>query len=257
MPDINPDLLREIEIELEKSSESPPYAFHTISGTHKGFYKDKNEDSFYVDEHQGLWLVADGMGGHARGSDASANVVDNVRSFSRLKTLSETIKDLETRFLLSNNACRTMYQKQVVGSTVAAFLAYQTLAIFLWAGDSRVYRLREGVLKLMTEDHNLAQELVRRGEVSLDDAQMNPSAHVLTRAIGIHQNLKIEMQSASIKSGDRYLISSDGLYRDFNFDEVEKILGVEASEDVLDKLVSEALSRGGRDNITGILVSVA
>tara|TARA_B100000405_G_C16438176_1_gene320550 strand:- start:16 stop:567 length:552 start_codon:yes stop_codon:yes gene_type:complete len=183
--------------------------------------------------------------------------VDNVRSFSCLKTLSETIKDLETRFLLSNNACRTMYQKQVVGSTVAAFLAYQTLAIFLWAGDSRVYRLREGVLKLMTEDHNLAQELVRRGEVSLDDAQMNPSAHVLTRAIGIHQNLKIEMQSASIKSGDRYLISSDGLYRDFNFDEVEKILGVEASEDVLDKLVSDALSRGGRDNITGILVSVA
>jgi len=150
-----------------------------------------------------------------------------------------------------------MYQKKVIGSTVAAFLAYQTLAIFLWAGDSRVYRLRDGTLALMTEDHSLVQERFRRGEMSRDEAQMLPSANVLTRAIGIHQNLRIEMLSANIQSGDRYLISSDGLYRDFSFDEVQKMLSDEAVDDLLDKMVSEALHRGGRDNITGILVQVA
>ena len=257
MPDINSDLLKEVEIELEKSQVGLPYNFHTQSGTHKGFVRDINEDSFYVDEKQGLWLVADGMGGHARGNEASAVVVDNVRSFRCLETLIENIKDLETRFLLSNNVCRTMYQKKVIGSTVAAFLTYQTLAIFLWAGDSRIYRLRDGALALMTEDHSLVQERFRRGEMTRDEAQIHPSANVLTRAIGIHQNLRIEMEIAAIQPGDRYLISSDGLYRDFMFDEVKEMLSDAVVEHILDKMISEALRRGGKDNITGVLVHVA
>tara|TARA_B100000686_G_C15792534_1_gene480364 strand:- start:28 stop:480 length:453 start_codon:yes stop_codon:yes gene_type:complete len=150
-----------------------------------------------------------------------------------------------------------MYQKKVIGSTVAAFLTYQTLAIFLWAGDSRIYRLRDGALALMTEDHSLVQERFRRGEMTRDEAQIHPSANVLTRAIGIHQNLRIEMEIAAIQPGDRYLISSDGLYRDFMFDEVKEMLSDAVVEHILDKMISEALRRGGKDNITGVLVHVA
>ena len=257
MPDINTDLLRKLEVELEESQNFSSYAFHTHSRTHKGFYKDENEDSFYVDKQQGLWVVADGMGGHTRGGEASAAVVESVRGFRCLKTISESVKDLESRFLLANNACRAMSQNKVIGSTVAAFLAYQSLAIFVWAGDSRVYRLREGTLALMTEDHSLGQERFGRGEVSRDEAQILPSANVLTRAIGIHQNLRIEIQSANMQSGDRYLISSDGLYRDFTFDEVQKMLSTDTVGDLLDKMIGEALRRGGKDNITGVLVLVS
>ena len=150
-----------------------------------------------------------------------------------------------------------MYQKKTVGSTVAALLVYQSLAVFLWVGDSRIYRLRNGILTLITEDHNLAQEQFRRGEISQDEAQRLPSANILTRAIGIHQNLRLEIHCAAIESGDRYLICSDGLYREFLLNEIRDILGIDEAEDVLEKMTNEALARGGKDNITGVLVQVS
>ena len=257
MPQINPCHLEDIEADLAKSQSDLSFVFHTCSDSNIGLVRTTNEDALYVDEKKGLWLVADGMGGHLRGDKASASVIDNIRSFAPLGTLTESIKDVETRFLLANNTCRNMYGKKVVGSTVAALFAYRSLAIFLWAGDSRIYRLRDGVLDLMTEDHCLAQERFRRGEISRDEAQLLPSANVLTRAIGIHQNLRIEMQSAVIQSGDRYLISSDGLYREFAFDEVQNMLQGNAPEKILKKLTCQALERGGKDNITGILVTVS
>ncbi|MBA59375.1 MAG: serine/threonine protein phosphatase [Gammaproteobacteria bacterium] len=257
MPQINPDYLKDIENDLARSKLEFPCVFQTYSKTHVGLVRDNNEDALYTEEQKGLWLVADGMGGHSKGEQASAAVVDNLRSFTPMETLSESIKDLETRFILANNTCRNMYLKKTVGSTVAALFVYQSLATFLWAGDSRIYRFRNGTLALMTEDHNLAQEQFRRGEISQDEAQRMPSANILTRAIGIHQNLGLEMHCAAIKSGDRYLICSDGLYREFLLSEVQDILGTEEAEDVLKKMTEEALERGGKDNITGVLVQVS
>ena len=135
-------------------------------------------------------------------------------------------------------------------------LLCETDASFLWAGDSRVYRLRDGDLTLITEDHNLAQERCRRGEISQDAAQRLPSANVLTRAVGIHKDLRLETRVAEIEAGDRYLISTDGLYKELTLETIRQMLSGPFNDHMLQALIDEALDRGGRDNITGIVVDV-
>ena len=159
------------------------------------------------------------------------------------------------------DSCRRMRPAEfpgrgTLGTTVAALLVCQSEAGFLWAGDSRVYRLRDGDLTLVTEDHNLAQERCRRGEVSQDAAQRLPSANVLTRAVGIHKDLRLEAHVAEIVAGDRYLISTDGLHKELTLETIRQMLSGPFNDQILQALIDEALNRGGRDNITGIVVDV-
>lgn len=253
MPEINAQFLKDIEAETD-CSELHESQSHVQ--THIGRVRQANEDAYLLLGDHKLWVVADGMGGHERGSAASAVVVDDMRSFVSLDTIAENVKDIEARLLLANSRCRTMYEKEIVGSTVALLHIYHSMAIFIWAGDSRIYRFRQGVMELMTEDHNLAQERCRRGELTQDEAQSLPSANVLTRAVGIHQNLRVEMRCATVEKGDRYLLCSDGLYRDLTFAEIDSLLAGGDSKVVLELLVEKALERGGRDNISGIVVQI-
>ena len=141
-------------------------------------------------------------------------------------------------------------------TTVAALIIFQSKAILIWAGDSRIYRLRSGELTLLTEDHNLAQERYRTGELSLEAAQRLKSANVLTRAVGIHQDLHLDADITEVEASDRFLVCTDGLYRELPHEKIQSMLGVAFSELTLADLIDEALRRGGRDNITGIVVDV-
>jgi serine/threonine protein phosphatase PrpC len=141
-------------------------------------------------------------------------------------------------------------------TTVAALIIFQSKAILIWAGDSRVYRLRGNELTVLTEDHNLAQERYRRGELSRDAAQRLPSANVLTRAVGVHQDLHLDADITEIEAGDRFLICTDGLYKELTLEQIQSMLGVPFGEQILTALFDKALQRGGRDNITGIVVDV-
>lgn len=256
MPFINHQYLNDIEAELAQAGSVESFVWSTAADTDVGRVRSRNEDAFFCTEEQGLWIVADGMGGHSRGDKASQVVVDDVRSFVRFDSFTESIKDIETRFLLSNNTCRAMFPQEKVGSTAAALFAFGSLSVFLWVGDSRIYRLRDGILTLMTEDHSLVQERYRRGELTLEEAQQDPSANVLTQAIGVHQNLRVDMQCASVERHDRYLLCSDGLYRDLLGDEIQAHLGEGDIQEALDNLMKLALERGGKDNITAMIVQV-
>ena len=257
MPPINTDHIKDIENQLAASRTLEKYQFSSCSRTHIGLVRKKNEDALYVDEQQGLWLVADGIGGIKDGDLASSAVVDNLRSFKRLETLSESIRDIEARFRLANIACRVMFKKRVVGSTVAAMLNFESIVVFLWAGDSRIYLSRGGSLSLMTTDHNLAEERVRRGEISQDNAQLLPAANVLTRAIGVHQNLRVDIDFAFLEPGDRYLICTDGLYRELTFSQITKSLKNETIDLTLEELIGEALKKGAKDNLSAVIVEVS
>jgi serine/threonine protein phosphatase PrpC len=233
-----------------------PFSTCTRHGTHIGHIRRINEDALFVNEREGLWLVADGIGGHGNGEKASRIVVEHVEGYRQSDSIEKCLADIEARLLQANEACRSIPGGGTLGTTVAALLVCQSEACVLWAGDSRTYRLRDGDLTLVTEDHNLAQERCRRGELSQDAAQRLPSANVLTRAVGIHKDLRLEAHIAQIVASDRYLISTDGLYKELPLETIRQMLSGPFNDQILQALIDEALNRGGRDNITGIVVDV-
>jgi len=124
----------------------------------------------------------------------------------------------------------------------------------MWAGDSRVYRLRDGQLTQMTKDHTVAQDKYARGELTARQAASHRTAHILTRAVGVHQTLHLELDYRPVQPADRYLVCSDGLYNELTRAELRQLLGSGSIEEALDALVDGALDNGGGDNITAIVV---
>ena len=228
----------------------------TLQGTHIGRVRRSNEDALFVNEREGLWLVADGIGGHGNGERASATVIEHVESYCQSDSIELCRDDIEARLLQANEACGNIPGSGASGTTVAALLFCQSKALFVWAGDSRIYRMRGGELVLVTEDHNLAHERHRRGELSLDEAQRLPSANVLTKAIGISKHLRLQTRIDEVEAGDRYLISTDGLYKEFTFESLQQRLSGQFDDQILEMLIDEALNQGGKDNITGVVVDV-
>ncbi len=247
------DFQQLIEMQAEVVSE-PAICWHSVGRSHVGCVRRVNEDAFYHSTEQGLWVVADGMGGHARGDYASGVVVDALVHFAKSSTLAASIRDLEIRLRDAHNNCRNSFRGERVGSTVAALFSYGQYGFLLWAGDSRVYRLRGDQLTLMTKDHTVAQEKYARGEFSAAKAAIHPTAHVLTRAVGVHQTLHLELDYEVVQQGDRFLVCSDGLYNDLANDQMKQLLAHDVAEEALDALIDRALDKGGRDNITAIVV---
>jgi len=230
--------------------------WHSIGKSDIGHTRQVNEDAFFNSVEQGLWAVADGMGGLARGDYASGIVVDALVYCSRLDSLASSIRNLELKLREAHDNCRNAFHGERVGSTVAALFSYGRYVFFLWAGDTRVYRLRDGQLSQVTCDHTLGQEKCARGELSPAKAKLHPSSHVLTRAVGVHQTLHLELDYDTVKSGDRYLICSDGLYNPMQSAAIETLLGQDSIEEALENLVQEALKRGGQDNITAVIAEL-
>ncbi len=228
----------------------------TRQGTHIGHVRRMNEDALFVNEREGLWLVADGIGGHGNGGKASATVVEKVESYRQSDSIEMCLADIQARLLQANETCANIPGSGASGTTVAVLLICQSKALFVWAGDSRIYRMRGGDLTLITEDHNLAHERHRRGELSLEEAQRLPSANVLTRAVGISQNLRLQTHVEEVETGDRYLISTDGLYKEFPLETIRQMLSGPFDDQILKALIDEALNQGGKDNITGVVVDV-
>ena len=233
-----------------------PHTTHTCQGTHIGHNRLVNEDALFVSEAEGLWLVADGIGGHGNGDKASAAVVEHVESYCQGNSVKESLADITSRLRQAHQACRNMAGAGMPSTTVAALIIFQSKAILIWAGDSRIYRLRGGELTLLTEDHNLAQERYRRGGFTHEAALRLKSANLLTRAVGVHQDLHLDADVTEVEAGDRFLVCTDGLYKETPLEKIRSMLGESFSEHILTALIEEALQRGGSDNITGIVVDV-
>jgi len=213
-----------------------------------------NEDAHLDAREQNLWVVADGMGGHSYGDEASKSIIDQLISFRFEADMTGNVEDIKTRLAYAHDACRSHANGQLMGSTVAAFFAHDPYAFFIWAGDSRIYRFRSNQLEQMTEDHSLVQELVSIGELRKEDMDKHPSSHIITRAIGVHSELELEQRYALIEPGDRYLICSDGLYKDMTEAEITERMRYATIDQCLDSLIDLALERGGTDNTTAIIV---
>lgn len=226
--------------------------------THVGHVRTTNEDSFLEAREMGLWAVADGMGGHSAGDVASRMVVESLQSFVPAEDVALNIDELEDRLIEVNRECLALVEghdvRQAMGSTAVVLFAFHRFCFVLWAGDSRIYRLREAKLLQLTEDHSLVQEMYALGHLTAEEAENHPSANIITRAVGVAEHLFVDIDHSEVHPGDRFMLCSDGLTRDLRDTEVAALLGQGSPTQACQVLLNEALERGGGDNTTVIVV---
>lgn len=237
---------------------SPAFLWRSSSFTDPGRKRALNEDAVLDNPDWGLWAVADGMGGHDGGDIASKTVIDYLSRYAGAQSLAALVDTIENLILDAN---QTLFKRRiassqgdVTGSTVAVLGVYQQFAIVLWAGDSRIYRLRHGQLSCLSEDHSIVRELVSAGHISEQEAEVHPSANVILRAIGGDKTLYLDMDYTQIKNGDRFMICSDGLFKDVSEQTISAILGTQDVHDANQQLRAAALNAGGHDNISSVLI---
>jgi serine/threonine protein phosphatase PrpC len=232
--------------------------FTSHAASHVGKVRKVNEDACLDRCDIGMWVVADGMGGHNAGDLASQSIIAELRHVLAPDKLSTMIDDIEDRLLEVNAHLRQISAQQhnynTIGSTVVVLVIYGYHSICLWAGDSRVYRLRSGVLKQMTRDHSQVEELIQQGLLRHDQAENHPQANVITRAVGADDQLLLDIDIEDAFPDDTYLLCSDGLYKHLSPDDIAIILGRMEPKSAANRLIDLANERGGTDNITAVVV---
>jgi protein phosphatase len=213
-----------------------------------------NEDAILSLDELGLWVVADGMGGHLRGDLASRFVVEAMENIQDSDSIDAFAREVRRRISFANTRIRkhaaTLGDTEIVGSTVVAVMVQDDELICLWAGDSRAYLLSGDRLKQLTHDHTAAQEFVDGGNLDGATAKRHASTHILTRAVGAQESIKLDEYRGQIRDGDALLLCSDGLINEVDEDELAPILEDFDCEEACQELVDLSLERGSRDNVT-------
>lgn len=219
--------------------------------TDVGRLRASNQDAFVEFNDVGVWSVADGMGGYRDGDVASRMVCEGLQKLSAEGSLEEAIGVLRQRM---SDVNRRLYEASVrpinpivSGSTVAILLMRRTACAILWAGDSRVYRFRQGQLTQLTTDHTWAAEL----NLQHPDEEAD---HAITRAVGGEGTLTLDLRRDRVRLGDRYLLCSDGLTRELHDMQIAAALGAEDVKSAAKKLIDATLQAGARDNVTVVIV---
>lgn len=232
------------------------------AGTHIGNVRDNNEDSFVCDGQKDLWIVADGMGGHGFGEVASAistyEITRHVRRGHGVNQAIEIAHEAIKRY------ARTDAMGITMGTTMVLLLSQGSLYNVFWVGDSRAYLYggnnndgKSNEFKQLTVDHSLVQSLIDKGELEADAAADDPRRNAVYKALGVHENaIRADSFSDRWYPRQKILLCSDGLTDCVSDDQIKSILGQSTSnQEQVDQLISLALSNGGRDNVTVIIVS--
>jgi protein phosphatase len=246
----------------------------SAGATHAGFKRPHNEDSYRCDDRVGLYVVADGVGGHARGEVASAEAVEEIAMWVRrhLREIDRHVGRGEdgvtaVRRLLESgvqSACYMIYgmaeqdpEKHGMSTTMSVLLVRGGHAFVAQVGDSRVYRMRGTVLAQLTEDHTLVNYRVKQGLMTEEEARTSTARNVITRAVGHRDYVQVDTLDAPAQPGDRFFLCTDGFHSyEPDEDEVAGIVGAEALEDGVQAAIDLANQLGGRDNVTAVLVKV-
>ncbi|MGH8229831.1 MAG: PP2C family protein-serine/threonine phosphatase [Steroidobacteraceae bacterium] len=232
------------------------FTWRSVSVTSRGNVRDHNEDAVLELPAAGLWVVADGMGGHNAGDVASRMIVEALCGVTRRERPSELLDDVEDRLGAVNEQLyrASLGENGMCGSTVAVLLAFGGYCLSVWAGDSRVYRSRAGALSCITRDHSEAQALVDEGVLDPTSASQHHGQNVITRAIGGAQNLYLDLELRELRHQDRYLVCSDGLYKEVPDDRLAAHLAANDPEGACRALLKQALAGVCSDNVSAIVV---
>lgn len=226
--------------------------------THKGLVRHNNEDRSLVrtfEDGSVLLAVADGMGGHAAGEVAAGLAVECLKNFDPhaqgpAEGFLDSVEEAQKSILEASRADASL---QGMGTTLTAVLVIGPTAYWAQVGDSRLYLFRRGVLEQKTEDHTIPGMLLKKGEISKEEARLHPYSNVLTRCLGC-ERFKPDTSLFAIHEGDLVLLSSDGLHDLIPDEEIAAVLGAENGlREKLEQMVAKCLQKGGKDNITAIL----
>jgi len=233
--------------------------FECVARTHTGCRRKMNEDAML--SRPGLWAVADGMGGHEAGEVASALVVEALQGPSVEKELFARIAAARQALQHVNRKLQAMAQgngsRRTIGSTIVLMATDDVSFSCLWAGDSRAYRAREGVIDQLTRDHSLVQQLVDSGDIDPALAADHPNANIILRAVGASAQLELDEIGGDLRAGDVFVLASDGVTRLVRDDELLALLSAEDLEASADRLMEMCLARKAPDNVTFVIVRAA
>lgn len=235
------------------------------AATDTGNLRGQNEDAHIAE--QNLFAVADGMGGHNAGEVASAMAIEHLRGIalggvSSAEAFAQVVRDLNSAIYAS--ATSTTDQRGMGTTLTAAALLAPTdnvdqpsQIVIANVGDSRTYLLRSGELRQMSVDHSYVQELVTEGLLTVDEARTHPRRNIVTRALGIDEQVSVDTWTIPMFDGDRFMLCSDGLVDEVPIDEITEMMREHSTpQHVAERLVTAAKRHGGRDNITVIVVDV-
>lgn len=232
----------------------------SASGSHVGMVRKMNEDAYLELPERGLWVVADGMGGHKAGDVASQTIIHALRQVPPCSSLEDFITTVKKHLQEAHQRLRDesarRYQHRVIGSTVVVLLAYEDQGVCLWVGDSRIYRLQEGQLRQLTRDHSYVQDLIEQGLIKPQQASGHPMANVITRAVGSAEKLDIDVLTLPLQAQDTFLLCSDGLNKTVTDDEIAGLLAGGDNKKTVQMLIDLALARGADDNVTVMIVKI-
>ena len=269
-----PSRPKQAKVSGAAADPAPPPLRRTGYGlTDVGRKRASNEDAYFLDDRLGLYVVADGMGGHAAGEVASQEAVETIygmvkRGISELHELVDPITEVDSRA-----ACRLMESsiqaatymvfsmaeldrdKSGMGTTISALLILGDYAITAQVGDSRVYRVHGDAVEQLTEDHTLIAWQIKQGLITEQEAKKSPHRNVITRAVGNRDYVQVDTRMIPLTPGSRFLLCSDGLHGYLHEADIAPIVGL-GGDAAVKKFIDLANGRGGKDNITAILLEI-
>ncbi len=235
-----------------------PVIWKSVHDTNVGMVREINEDSVLSAPQLQFWAVADGMGGYEAGNIASNMIVATLQDYNSEGTLNQVVNHIEDCLIDVNHRileyADIMLDGRMLGSTIVSLAIKGRVGICLWVGDSRLYRLRNRQLLQLSRDHSQIEEQMQQGYITPEQAENHPDSNVITRAIGVHNELYIDINVFSTQLGDIFLLCSDGLYNMVRKDELANTLASLPIEQAKQSLLQLALDRGANDNVSVILV---
>ncbi|MCL4468911.1 MAG: Stp1/IreP family PP2C-type Ser/Thr phosphatase [Deltaproteobacteria bacterium] len=227
--------------------------------THVGMKRSHNEDAFYRNDEIGLYIVADGMGGHKAGEIASNMAVDSIKNYilNQKKVAEQSLVDaiyIANNLIFKSAAANAHYSG--MGTTIVSMAFNSTGAMLCHVGDSRAYILTRGKLERLTEDHTYVNEQFKTGLITEKQMETHSMRNVLTRSLGFSEQIKIASQKLNIHAGDRYLLCSDGLSHMVADNVIAELGSIPDAVHAVSTLIEVANTNGGDDNITAIIIDV-
>ena len=253
-------------------SASPVFKVHSAGITDVGRKRNHNEDSYLIDDELQLYVVADGMGGHAGGGTASRIAVETIDRELRSaregsenpfrldvplqdSPLPEAIRNaVESACLAIFSAAQDDPRLAGMGTTVIALLVKGHQAFFAHVGDSRAYLIRGDLIQQISEDHSLVNEQIKAGMITPEEAKHSRYKNIITRSVGFEEEVQVDVMGLTLEPGDTFVLCSDGLANMVDDEELRQVVDRTPLESAPQKLVELANERGGDDNITVIVV---